>query len=86
MRQVAVEAVLLREGMPERWAGAERPGGLLARAGSGECWAGRLACASSPNNGMKLTPTVGPKSRVERGGGMARMIESSLGRSLSRGR
>jgi len=38
------------------------------------------------NMSLELTPTVGALNTVMRGGGMERMIESSLGRSLSRGR
>ena len=86
MKDVAVGAAPLGLDLPERWGAPQRPGGLWALACGGEWWAGCRACASSPNNGMKLTPTVGALNRIVRGGGMERMIESSLGRSLSRGR
>jgi len=65
-----------------RWSGAV--GASRARAAGGrlsalavpwrepaakQAWAGRLACASSPNNGMKLTPTVGAETGSSGAGG-----------------
>ena len=71
---------------PQRRGAPQRPGEVLRQNGgrSDPGWHALPSLAS--NSGMKLTPTVGAFKCIARGVGMSRIIESSLGRSLSRGR
>jgi hypothetical protein len=86
VKYLAVGATRSRLASPWRSGAPQRPGELLRQVGRGSSQGWRALPCLASNSGMKLTPTVGAFKSIIRGVGMGRMIESSLGRSLSRGR